>query len=511
MRLAELSVRHLDGVAEAAEFDELTRLLEASPENRQMFVTLSMQWRLVRHVISPQLLLDAARASHEAEAETEIDMPAARGGWRIGPVVGGGLIAAMLAIVATIVLWRTLPDGNNNRPVNTPQVALISDMQRVVWGTTGEAMDVGAELHPQSIDIRSGSLQVMFSSGAVVTLHGPVRFDLTDRNSGYLREGKLTAWVPADARGFTIAAPGAAVVDLGTEFAMSVDPVGGTQVHVFDGLVRTQLMDPKGRITFQRDLAKGQTAQLDAVSRTVTLIEAEPDQFYADQKINDAAYSAAVSTSKPWAYWPLVAIAGHGPLTDLGAAGHALKAAPTAAAQMHEHPDKSLQFDGQTILDLGNQGDWGLARSKAFTVEAWVWPGMMNTEGLVLLAEPGTSAAGWSLVYHPTDSLGGHMVMRLLGVNDLAFEDVRIARGRWTHVAVVVNESGAGELYVDGQARQSLPGRGSLVPSSGREYVKVGGRAAGLRWVGRLSHLSYFDRALSAQEIGEHYQSGEAP
>jgi hypothetical protein len=60
---------------------------------------------------------------------------------------------------------------------------------------------------------------------------------LISGNEARLLHGSLTARVPQRARGFTVYSPRGKVVDLGTEFGLSVDESGGTAVRVFEGEV----------------------------------------------------------------------------------------------------------------------------------------------------------------------------------------------------------------------------------------------------------------------------------
>ncbi len=51
--------------------------------------------------------------------------------------------------------------------------------------------------------------------------------------------------MPIVARGFTVTTPNSDVVDLGTEFGLTVDGSGETEVHVFDGLVEAHSLNDK--------------------------------------------------------------------------------------------------------------------------------------------------------------------------------------------------------------------------------------------------------------------------
>jgi hypothetical protein len=71
----------------------------------------------------------------------------------------------------------------------------------------------------------------------VVDLIGPCEFEMTGPNRGKLATGRIAAYVPERARGFTLDLPnGGRLVDLGTRFELRVDETGST-LQVFEGRV----------------------------------------------------------------------------------------------------------------------------------------------------------------------------------------------------------------------------------------------------------------------------------
>jgi len=98
----------------------------------------------------------------------------------------------------------------------------------------------GKPVHAGIVDLKYGSLMFRFHSNAEVTLKAPAKFGLNDARRAFLHEGELAAFCPEEARGFTIGAPGCAVIDLGTRFWMKVDPLGFTDVRVTEGRVDVQ-------------------------------------------------------------------------------------------------------------------------------------------------------------------------------------------------------------------------------------------------------------------------------
>ncbi|MBI1375097.1 MAG: hypothetical protein GC159_20450 [Phycisphaera sp.] len=155
-----------------------------------------------------------------------------RFGWRFAT-------AAALLIAATVTV-AFIGGGNTHRHGSSgPTVAMIVDASSdAVWADRTTDMGVGNGLSAGTLQLTKGSAQLMFNSGAVVSVTGPARFELNGDTGGRLYEGSVTAHVPPKAHGFTIEGPdGISVVDLGTEFTMYVDDIGKTRVYVLDGQV----------------------------------------------------------------------------------------------------------------------------------------------------------------------------------------------------------------------------------------------------------------------------------
>src|SRR5204862_8103159 len=82
-------------------------------------------------------------------------------------------------------------------------------------------------------------------------------------NGARLLRGKLTAQVPAAAKGFQITSPQGKIVDLGTEFGMAVARDGTTDVYVFKGKVEAYASATGGPSAGLNVLEK-QAARIDA-------------------------------------------------------------------------------------------------------------------------------------------------------------------------------------------------------------------------------------------------------
>ena len=119
-------------------------------------------------------------------------------------------------------------------------VARITAMNNAVW--KGKALNPAARLKPgDTIELKSGLVEITFDSGPVAILEGPCEFRINGRSSAALLSGKLVA--DTKDKGFYVDTPTAKIVDLGSEFGLAVDEKQGSQVTVFEGSV--ELAQPK--------------------------------------------------------------------------------------------------------------------------------------------------------------------------------------------------------------------------------------------------------------------------
>jgi len=125
------------------------------------------------------------------------------------------------------------PEERAEVPVS---VAQVTQMHQCLWD---EAVSVGSWLPAgRQLRLSEGFVELIFADGAKVLLKGPATFDASGGGRGFLHDGSLVASVPKGSEGFAIQTPTATVVDLGTEFGVSVeDKKGATEVQVFQGRV----------------------------------------------------------------------------------------------------------------------------------------------------------------------------------------------------------------------------------------------------------------------------------
>jgi len=169
----------------------------------------------------------------KATAPSYFEAPAAP---RTLPFRKGWLAAAasfvLLASAVTLVLAR--PRG---------PVARVLEAGGISWAEGSAAPESGRVPAAVPLEFGRGYLRLGFPSGAEVTLEGPCRFRLDEKESLSLLHGRASVHTPDGAEGFRIDTPGGRFVDLGTEFGLAVGSDGTTPVvltEVFQGEVEVQ-------------------------------------------------------------------------------------------------------------------------------------------------------------------------------------------------------------------------------------------------------------------------------
>jgi hypothetical protein len=159
-------------------------------------------------------------------------------------------------------------------------VARITATRNCMWAETAKNLGFGSRLTSgERLDLANGLVEITFNDGAVVVLEGPANFDVDSPGRAQLHEGRLTAVVPERAHGFQVATARMNVVDLGTEFGLMAEPEGTAEVHVFNGLVKAQLLDERGNQVRTMELNTSQAARIEPAAALVARIPARDDEF----------------------------------------------------------------------------------------------------------------------------------------------------------------------------------------------------------------------------------------
>ena len=227
-RVNELTSSLIDRSLDKTEREELNELLRGDPETCERYLDLTeAHAALVHDHVGEDLLPELP--------QNLVPLSSPR-----NPRLWVWAAAAALAILAANAALL-----NSFRPKIEPEpradgdwVAVVSrTVDPVVAGSNappneGDALPVGPFL------LQSGLVQIEFFSGASVIVEGPAELNLKSPWLIECQRGRLRTFVPEPAQGFTIITPEYQAVDLGTEFALSVNDNGHSELHVVDGEVR---------------------------------------------------------------------------------------------------------------------------------------------------------------------------------------------------------------------------------------------------------------------------------
>jgi len=161
-------------------------------------------------------------------------------------------------------------------PVTQPSVADVASLvnaQNCRWTDGSGPTDLRAGT---VLSLDRGLAELKFRSGAAVLIEGPTRLTLLSENSARLERGRLTGKVSGPIKGFELFSPRGKIIDLGTEFGVSVASTGRTDVYVFDGRVQAIADSSAERIV---DLTGNQSASIDAAGVTVRTVAGAAEDF----------------------------------------------------------------------------------------------------------------------------------------------------------------------------------------------------------------------------------------
>ncbi|HZW30098.1 MAG TPA: hypothetical protein VFF52_05280 [Isosphaeraceae bacterium] len=265
---------YCSGLIEEPELRRLEAYLLESPAARRQFAEYFHHHTELHFAVRARRAADAVLGQIGSQPKESVGRESSAGprAGRFARIGGWGLgLAGTAAIAATLVAGLAIGRPNRaSRPTSSVvgrstggNVAWMVNAQDCRWAPTGNRpgrdMQAGKELR-----LERGLAEIEFDCGARVILQGPAGLELVSGTTARLLQGTITARVPAHARGFTVLTRNHfKVVDLGTEFGLSVDETGATLLRVFTGEVAAfplaSTRPPAAGVTIRQD----QTARLD--------------------------------------------------------------------------------------------------------------------------------------------------------------------------------------------------------------------------------------------------------
>ena len=364
-----------------------------------------------------------------------------------------GAIAAVLLLSCFGIFYFS---ASNIEPL---AMATVSRAENVVWSegalSRGQALESGSSLR-----IENGLLELDLDGRGRLIVEGPASMDFPEAGRAVLHHGRIVMRATVKGHGYSIETPQGNIIDLGTEFGVSVADNGMVETHVIDGSVEAVSNTGK-RVTLMRNDAlrmgeggdKEITADLGQFYTSMPPQQDAPLNFihwgFDDAKGNLSRASGGLSTD-PDVMTDMIFHAmedGTGPRWTEGPQGAAIK------------------LDG--LGSYAESGYRGIEGAQPRTVCFWInvpqdfsprqgfgivsWGELRNLKGV------GTA---WQISANPLESDGpiGRLRLGLGGGQILGSTDLR--DGLWHHVAVVMyggSQPNVGThilLYVDGEQEQ---------------------------------------------------------
>jgi Concanavalin A-like lectin/glucanases superfamily len=404
-------------------------------------------------------------------------------------------------------------------------------------GVADPSLQIGQRLAPGLIHFDSGTLQLQFMSGASMVLSGPAELQIVSAKSATLNSGTAKTRANYRAKGFVLNTADAAVVDIGTEFGISFDPLGQPEVEVIDGEIEFSLLGQDGATLVSRRMGASE----------VVAVQRDADPGYrlpnkASDKLDQLKfelpeapspgqypqYSPAVLESKPLVYWRFEA-------EPNGKIENAMSDRWDAEVNLSnkEADIQSAYVDPEGFLRL-NRSRYprcvtsleplhGLDKND-FSVEFWMNPNDLEHSQCLGLApfEMKDRTFFLSVVEVVSDTFMIHqpgslrMLMRNppeskyeLGKN--VFSPGKVTPGQWHHVVMVAQEDKL-SMFLNGDLIQSVELEANTQPASTEGFRIILGQLSTVsperQFSGMLDEFALYDRVLSALEISRHHQIG---
>ena len=130
--------------------------------------------------------------------------------YRLPPQVWNRKLVWLMAMAACFVILATgfwefqLRHPAARKGAVSKAIAMLNRTADAQWNQSGERPRLGTPLEPGRLRLESGLAQIVFYSGARVVIEGPAQLELVSPTEVSFSNGRLTAEVPPQARGFRI-------------------------------------------------------------------------------------------------------------------------------------------------------------------------------------------------------------------------------------------------------------------------------------------------------------------
>lgn len=528
-----LSAWHGDDISDEHQ-ERLTKKLRQDPAFRRAFVTEARTFAMLHAVqaAEPRWLTlqdELGISEHEERSFETLLLDAVQA--RPRPFVASwwrpfaGLTAAAAAVFAALFFlspWRTSMNDETNAtsvPESTDRLAVAVRVDAVHWDAKQKHPPLaGDTITSGPLSFSKGHVTLAYISGVSVHVEGPADLVLVGPDRIICHRGNLRAKIVDGAEGFTIETPGAAIIDLGTEFGVHVDDGGLSQVIVYEGKAEASLLAPDGTPRRTQTLSAAQSIELNPRDGTMRSLAPReflpaPDLSIAPLKI-PIDYPQRVLAAHPLHYWRGANAKDH-QIPDSASGGMNLR----IFGPIKTLDDGSLAF-GETNEPqyLRAEGSW--MPPEDFAIELWFASTAFHNSTLAAVQAIAPDRGDLAMVEltrrNPTTPLRPGRVRFLYrwppgGTDGVNLHSAPLyAPYRWQHL-VCQRRGGTLEMYLDGKhvGETSLQGMEQTIASSLR-FGRLNEDPQSLnarQFQGRLAELAIYERALSIEEIRHHAQN----
>lgn len=229
-RLDHLIDAHLDGEMTQAERRELEERLLHSAADRVRFWELAGTHTVLHECMQRQLIGSGA----VVEPPPRASLLAAWRSWSLP----WAAVAALLVVAAAV--WLSVRGAPRETGADSgPIFAVVRETLRGRWAN-GREVRVSDHVGRGGWSLQSGLISVAGADGVELLIEGPAVGEWLGAQHLQLTSGTVVVRMPKGRSGFVVETAQMRVIDLGTEFGVSVSPGGDERVQVYDGLVRTE-------------------------------------------------------------------------------------------------------------------------------------------------------------------------------------------------------------------------------------------------------------------------------
>ncbi len=242
--LRGLAEARLQGTATETELRRLEHLMVADPRAADFFVSLHWIHAGMSLVADENPAIAVVRPPQTVQREKK----------RSSLATVGAALALLLICGLSVFLFTALPE----RPTRPSILAWLESRDADLGRSSLFAGD--------RIRRSDGTTTIVFRNGVSLTLSGAGELELIDDKNVYLHSGQVGVDVGPEGNGFTVQTPSTKVVDLGTEFGVSVPDSNETNVVVFSGQIRLEKETHP-----EADLFRGEGMKVSSTGRKTSL------------------------------------------------------------------------------------------------------------------------------------------------------------------------------------------------------------------------------------------------